>query len=129
MIVSDIRKRVTGGFQPFLIRTSDGREFKFPHPEFIIVGLHSVAVADEEGDITTITFLHIVSPKDLPPRGKSRSQAAWYRVRFSAFNRNIPRAVAGNVEPRPDTGRATATRVSPPRIMPGAAAISGLNPS
>jgi len=59
MIVSDIRRRITGGFQPFLIRTSDGREFKVPHPGFIIVGKHSVAVVDEEGDINTIAFLHI----------------------------------------------------------------------
>lgn len=46
MVVSDTRKRITGGFQPFLFRTSDGREFKVPHPEFIIVGKHSVAVVD-----------------------------------------------------------------------------------
>ena len=38
-----IRKKLSGGFQPFVIRTSDGREFKVPHPEFIMVGKYAVA--------------------------------------------------------------------------------------
>jgi hypothetical protein len=30
MNVEKIRKKLTGGFQPFVIRTSGGREFKVP---------------------------------------------------------------------------------------------------
>jgi len=63
-----IRKRVTGGFRPFVIRTSDGREFKVPHPEFIAVGKYAVAVVDADGDIDTIAALHIASIKDLTGR-------------------------------------------------------------
>ena len=70
-----IRKRVTGGFRPFVIRTSDGREFKVPHPEFIAVGKYAVAVVDAEGDIDTIAALHIASIKDLTGRRSGRRAA------------------------------------------------------
>ena len=70
-----IRKRVTGGFQPFVIRTSDGREFKIPHPEFIAVGKYAVAVVDTDGDIDTIAALHIASIKDLTGRRSGRRAA------------------------------------------------------
>jgi hypothetical protein len=74
--VADIRKRISGGFQPFVIRTSDGREFKVPHPEFILLAPHSVAVVDHEGSINTIALLHIASIKDLSLRSKKRKEAA-----------------------------------------------------
>jgi hypothetical protein len=70
-----IRKRVIGGFRPFVIRTSDRREFKVPHPEFIAVGKYAVAVVDADGDIDTIAALHISSIKDLPGRRSSRRAA------------------------------------------------------
>jgi hypothetical protein len=70
-----IRKRVVGGFRPFVIRTSDGREFKVPHPEFIAVGKYAVAVVDADGDIDTIAALHIASIKDLTGR-RSGGRAA-----------------------------------------------------
>jgi hypothetical protein len=75
-IVAEVRKRLTSGFQPFLIRTSDGREFKVPHPEFIALGKYAVAVTDDEGVINTIALLHIASLKDLPVRGRKPNQAA-----------------------------------------------------
>lgn len=75
-MISEIKKRLTGGFQPFLLRTSDGREFKVPHPEFVMLGKHSIAVVDDEGDINTIALLHIASIKDLALRGKKPRQAA-----------------------------------------------------
>ena len=61
MNIEKIRKRLTGGFRPFLIRTSDGREYAVPHPEFIAVGKSDVAVVDKEGDIDVLDALHIVS--------------------------------------------------------------------
>lgn len=76
MVLSEIRKRLTGGFQPFVIRTSDGREFKVPHPEFILVAKYAVVVVDDEGDPNTIAALHIASIKDLVGRGKRGKQAA-----------------------------------------------------
>jgi hypothetical protein len=75
-IIAEIRKRMTGGFQPFLIRTSDGREFKVPHPEFVALGKYAIAVADDEGVINTIAILHIASIKDLALRGRKPNQAA-----------------------------------------------------
>ena len=74
--MADIRRRVTGGFQPFIIRTSDGRELKVPHPEFILLAPNAVAVVDDEGHINTIAVLHIASIKDLLGRGKKGKQAA-----------------------------------------------------
>ncbi len=68
MNVEQIRKRLTGGFRPFLIRTSDGREYPVPHPEFIAVGKHSVAVVDKDGYIDSLDPLHIVSVKDIVAR-------------------------------------------------------------
>ena len=75
MTAAEIRKRITNGFQPFVIRTSDGREFKVPHPEFIMLAKYAVAVVDEDGDVNTIAYFHIASIKDLVPRKKSRRAA------------------------------------------------------
>jgi len=72
MSIDKIRKRLTGGFRPFVIRTSDGREFPVPHPEFIAVGKSDVAVVDKSGDINVLEALHIVSIKT----PKSRDGAA-----------------------------------------------------
>jgi hypothetical protein len=76
MSSTEIRKRITGGFQPFVIRTLDGREFKVPHPEFIAVGKYGVAVVDDDGDINSIAYLHIASIKDLILRSKKPRKAA-----------------------------------------------------
>lgn len=72
MSIDKIRKRLTGGFRPFVLRTSDGREFPVPHPEFIAVGKSDVAVVDKTGDINVLEALHIVSIKT----PKSRDGAA-----------------------------------------------------
>ncbi len=74
--ITDIRKRLTGGFQPFIVRTSDGREFKVPHPEFIALAPHAVAVVDDEGRINTIALLHIASIKDLVKRARNGKHTA-----------------------------------------------------
>ena len=71
-----IRKKLPGGFRPFVIRTSDGREFKVPHPEFIAVGKYEVAVVDRDGHIDTLAPLHIVSIKSLVGRSRKNQQAA-----------------------------------------------------
>ena len=72
MSIDKIRKRLTGGFRPFVLRTSDEREFPVPHPEFIAVGKLDVAVVDKSGDINVLEALHIVSIKT----PKSRDGAA-----------------------------------------------------
>ena len=69
MSIDEIRKRLTGGFRPFVLRTSDGREFPVPHPEFIALGKSDVAVVDKTGDINVLEALHIVSIKT--PKAKN----------------------------------------------------------
>lgn len=76
MNVEKIRKKLAGGFQPFVIRTSDGSEFEVPHPEFIALGKYEVAVVDREGEIDLLDPLHIVSIKSLMGRNGSRKSAS-----------------------------------------------------
>jgi hypothetical protein len=76
MILDQIRKRLSGGFRPFIIRTSDGREFRVSHPEFFAVGKYEVTVVDDEGDIDTLAALQIASIKSLTGRGRSGKRAA-----------------------------------------------------
>jgi hypothetical protein len=67
MNVEAIRKRIQpGGFRPFRIYTSDGREFPVPHPEFIFVTQRTVVIADKEGFVDNLDPLHILSIKDAP---------------------------------------------------------------
>ena len=71
MSLDDIRKRLSNGFKPFVIRASDGREFPVPHKEFIMVTRRSVIIADEEGFVDILDPLHIASLRDagnLPTR-------------------------------------------------------------
>ena len=69
MSIKKIRKYLTGGFRPFAIRTSNGREFQVPHPEFIALGKTDVVVVDKKGDIHILETLHIASLKVL--KGKN----------------------------------------------------------
>ncbi len=61
MTIDDIRKRLTGGFVPFTLRTSDGEEFVVPHREFIFLTARRVVVADRKGYVNVLDPLHIVS--------------------------------------------------------------------
>jgi hypothetical protein len=66
-----IRKRLSGGFVPFTIRTSDGESFSVPHREFIFVTPRRVVVADRKGLVNVLDPLHIVSiqeRKSLPSK-------------------------------------------------------------
>jgi len=70
MNVEKIRKHLSGGFRPFVLRTSDGRQYQIPHPEFIALGKHDVAVVDRGGDIDILDPLHVVSIKLVKPASK-----------------------------------------------------------
>ena len=63
-----VRKRLSGGFRPFALRTSDGHHYVVPHPEFVLIGRHSLAVLDSDQEVTTLDPLHIVAIKDLPTK-------------------------------------------------------------
>ena len=71
MVIKDIRKRLTGGFIPFTIRTSDGQSFRVPHKEFVFVTSKRVVVADKQGLVNVLDPLHIVSIQE----GKGRPAA------------------------------------------------------
>jgi hypothetical protein len=69
MNLDRIRQRISGaGFQPFSLRTSDGREYAVRHPEMLMVAPRSLAVVDRDGEIVTIDGLHIVAIKNLRSR-------------------------------------------------------------
>ena len=66
--VQELKKRLSGGFRPFAICTTDGQEFVIPHPEFILIGKYSVAVLDKQGFINNLEPLHIASARELSRR-------------------------------------------------------------
>ena len=55
-----IRQQLVGQGS-FLIRTSDGKEFQVPHPEFVLVGRHNIVIEDAKGLLDIIDPLHVVS--------------------------------------------------------------------
>ncbi len=62
MNLDEIRHRISGGgFHPFSLRTSDGREYAVRHPEMVLVAPRSVAVVGPDGEIVTLDALHIVA--------------------------------------------------------------------
>ena len=65
MNTEQIRVRMRGGFKPFIIHLSDGRQFKVLHPEFILVGKGIVAVLREDDLVESLDPLHIVSVEDI----------------------------------------------------------------
>lgn len=75
MNVEYIRKRLRGGFRPFTLHLSDGRAYKVPHPEFILVTPHAVVVADKDGFPDSLDPAQIVSLKDLAAKGRGSKAA------------------------------------------------------
>ncbi|HXP62286.1 MAG TPA: hypothetical protein VN829_17445 [Dongiaceae bacterium] len=67
-----IRRQLTGP-GPFLIRTSDGKEFRVPHPEFVWVGHHNIVIEDAKGLLDIIDPLHVVS---IRPKARRKTQKA-----------------------------------------------------
>ena len=55
-----IRQQLVGQ-GPFIIRTSDGKEFPVPHPEFVLIGRHNIVIEDQKGLLDIIDPLHVVS--------------------------------------------------------------------
>ena len=74
MNVERIRQRLSGGFKPFALRTSDGHEYMVRHPEFVLIGRHTLAVLDADREIVTLDPLHIVALKDLPVKKNGASK-------------------------------------------------------
>jgi hypothetical protein len=62
-----IRQNLSGR-GPFVVRTSDGKEFSVPHSEFVLVGKHNVVVEQENGFLDIIDPLHVVSIRPIGKR-------------------------------------------------------------
>ena len=67
-----IRQQLTAP-GPFLIRTSDGKEFPVPHPEFVWVGRHNIVIEDAKGLLDIIDPLDVVS---IRPRARRKTHKA-----------------------------------------------------
>jgi len=69
--VERIRRRLTGEFRPFTLRTSDGRVYAVPHPEFILIAPHEIGVIGADGYIDTLAPIDVVSIRtSAPSHGK-----------------------------------------------------------
>ena len=64
MNLEEIRRRISNGFRPFVIRTADGRYFPVPHKEFIFLTKRSVIVSDQEGFVDILDPIHITSVQE-----------------------------------------------------------------
>lgn len=56
------------GQGPFIIRTSDGKQFSVPHPEFVLVGRHNLVIEHPKGMLDIVDPLHVVSIRPAPRR-------------------------------------------------------------
>ena len=75
MNLDRIRQRISGGgFHPFSLRTTDGREYPVRHPEMVLVAPRSLAVVDREGEIVTLDAMHMVAIKNLRARANGTSK-------------------------------------------------------
>ena len=61
-------------FVPFMIRTSDGRQYRVKHPDYVAIspkgGRITVYANEETG--TMLSALHVVAAEELPARSRSR---------------------------------------------------------
>ena len=64
MILDEVRKRLSNGFIPFVIKTADGKEYSVPHREFIMVTARSVVIADSQGFVDILYPNHIVGIRE-----------------------------------------------------------------
>jgi len=55
-----IRQQLVGQ-RPLIIRTSDGKVFSVPHPEFVLVGRHNIVIEHTKGLLDIIDPLRVVS--------------------------------------------------------------------
>jgi hypothetical protein len=70
VIVEQIKERLSNGFRPFTLHTSDGKKFAVPHRDFIALATRIVVVIDEREISHTLNPLHIDSIEDAATGGK-----------------------------------------------------------
>jgi hypothetical protein len=65
---SETIKKQTTGPGPFVIRTSDGKEYHAPHGEFIGFTRHYVMIEDAKGVLDIIDPMHVVAIRPVNKR-------------------------------------------------------------
>lgn len=71
MNVDEIRNQLKQ-LGPHIVRTSDGREYRVPHPEFVMAGRRNVVFEGEDGLIEVVDPLHVVAIRKSPAsKGKN----------------------------------------------------------
>jgi hypothetical protein len=61
------------GTGPFIIGTSDGKQYSVPHSAFVLIGRHNVVVEQPNGFLDIIDPLHVVSIRPGKKRAQSKS--------------------------------------------------------
>jgi hypothetical protein len=61
-------RRQSSGSGPFLIRTSDGREFTVHHGEFVGFTRHYMMLEDDQGGLDIVDPLHVDSIRPVRKR-------------------------------------------------------------
>jgi hypothetical protein len=64
MNISLIRKHL-GKHGPHVVRTSDGNEYRVPHPEFVLIGRHNLVIEEEDGNLEILDPVHVVAIRRL----------------------------------------------------------------
>ncbi len=74
-MTDEIRKHLEAvPFVPFVIKTSDDKQYRVKHPDYVAIspkGGRVVVFADEEAS-TTLSALHMVAVEPQRPRSRSR---------------------------------------------------------
>jgi hypothetical protein len=74
-MTDEVRKLMNAEpFRPFFVKTSDGKQYRVRHPDFVAIspkGGRVTVYADEETS-TTLSALHIVAVELLGARGRTR---------------------------------------------------------
>ena len=66
--LENLKQRVRGGgFKPFTLHLSDGRNLPVGHPELIVVSRYAIMVATDDGVTYTVDPLHIVAISEATP--------------------------------------------------------------
>ncbi len=61
-------------FVPFFVRTSDGKQYRVKHPDYVAISPKGgrVSLYDDEETTTTLSALHIVGVETVPTRARRR---------------------------------------------------------
>jgi hypothetical protein len=61
------------GANAYVIRTSDGKEYPVPHPDFVLIGNYNLVVEGKKGGIIVIDPDHVVAIQRVNKRHRSKA--------------------------------------------------------